>query len=218
MRMIPSCDTQAYPDGYAIAFSNIRVLKFRYDIPISYTHRESGAYILTDCPAVHCSPMLGEHYALCIHDDANSKLLEEIQQLEEVYPVLNDEHLSLIETWILGKSLSAIFEMAAEDYDFYWLYRHYTLKYFNDEPQMFCDCEQYGFDMKIIEACGYFNETSPIRFLQDNVIYTVDGARLPTAELDRKFAALLRHCMFQYANNIRKERLHGWKKNWGTLL
>lgn len=218
MKTITACDTQTYHDSYDVTFSNVLYMHKKYGLEICHTHRDSGAYILTDFRGEHTTPIIGEHYILCAHEDADPALLEDMVFLEEQYPCMDDELLQDVQDRILGQSLSAIFESTAEEAGFLWLYQHYRMKYWEGESEEFLDYEQHPFDMKIAAACRYFSRTSPIRYLQENVYYTDTGAHFYTVQHQQEFARLLRRRMFDFANGIRKRRLNAWKDNWGTLL
>lgn len=212
----PLLDTQAYRDGYAVAFANIQHLREKYSLPIRHwgDPTSKGCYA---CIGTHARDtnilLLGEPYAVHL-DDRWPHYAKVMRQLEN-YPALDDERVSEVEHQMLSQALPGIIEMATEQERYLWLREWYVQKYYSlEQVEHPLFGMMYPQERAMIDAMP----RTTLDVLHSCIEYNRDGYVLPVSGIYwNDFKERLREDLFTFANNTRKERLHGWKKHWHTL-
>lgn len=210
-------DTDRYHDGYSVAFANIQYLHEKYSLPVKrwldLTPIGCYAYIGTHCSRTD-ELILGESYAVFI--DERWPHYREVMSALEDYPCFADELVSEIEWKMLGRDLPAIIERATEDGNYLWLREWYVQRYYSLEQ---VEHPEFGMMYPVERAMVDAMSEETRRILLDCIEYNQRGYVRPAYSTYHwtNFITHLRHDLFTFANNTRKERLHGWIKNWHTL-
>lgn len=212
----PLLDTTASHDGYAVTFANIQYLHEEYSLPIRHWRdpapKDCYAYIGTQISNTDAL-ILGEPYA--VHLDERWPHYDEVMSRLEDYPALDDERVSEVEHQMLSHALPGIIEMATEQGNYLWLREWYVQKYYSlEQVEHPLFGMMYPPERAMIDAMS----RATLDMLRTCIEYNRDGYALPISGIYwNDFKEWLREDLFTFANNTRKERLHGWKKNWHTL-
>lgn len=209
-------DTHGYPDGYAVAFANIRYLLDKYDLPFKHWHdmmpRDCHACIRTD--HIQATDLiLGESYA--VHLSYYWPHFDEVIGMLENYPVFDDELCRRVEHQLFSQALPSILEIAAEDEGYCWLREWYVQKYYSlEQVEHPLFGRMYPPERAMIDAMS----RTTLDVLRSCIVYDCAGYARPVQSGEwANFKGRLREDLFTFANNTRKERMYGWKKNWHTL-